>query len=401
MVDCRYSLQAKYINWLVVAKALPILIYILFPGMVGIGVIVDTIISLYVFFQLNKHGFLAKIDGQFYLKLWLAALLLGFLHSIISGLSRGMMVTFVIALLDQVSILFIFSVLDVEYVYLFLKAFIRFFVPLGIFSSFFWEGYLTFDTPHIMTYLTLFAFTLFYWPLRYRCIIIAALVFALMFDASVRSCTLSVIVSLSIAFLFSLWPKNHFVVFPKTVHLALYALPIVFSILGASGKFNVFQALEEQSISFELGGRKHEGGRSTNVDSRTIVYLDAMSNIRDPKTLILGHGPAYLIRSISNVDVFKNGRGRLEAGILNILVFYGLFGCVAFFLLCYKSSSSGLKANNNFCKLVALFVAYKFLFAFIEDPSINFTTYLAMGICLNRNIRDLTDNDILKKINSI
>ena len=355
--------------------------------------------------MLHKYHYLPKLKRIGNVKFWIFALMLGFLQSLLTGMAGGSFVAFLVAFFETFNILFVFSVLNVEYVGYFLKAFVRFFIPLGVFSAIFWDGYLSMDTPHVMVHFAMFAITLFFYPKRYRYFIVGALLFALLIDSSVRSCLLSTAIALFFAIIYKTVNHRLFGSIVRWSHATLYMLPFLLSILGFLGVFNVFQAMEESDSNIELGGKKGDAGRSSTVDSRTVVYADALMNITDAKTLILGHGPAYRIQTFvgfrEGASELLEGRGHMESGILNILIFYGLLGCVAFFFLCHYASSMALKSNNSFVKLIALFVAFKFLYSFIEDASINFTTYLAIGICMNNNIRNLTDKEIKDKLTII
>lgn len=394
---------SRYINLLVFANALPIFIYILFPGTVGIGVGINSIITIYAFTMLWRNGYLLKLKNTIGLKLWLFALSVGFLQSLVTGMKGGSFVAFAIAFLEQLNLLFVFAVLNLRSIAYFLKAFIYIFIPLGVFSAIFWDGYLLMDTPHIMNSLTIFAVTLFFFPPKYRIMIIGALVFAALVDSSVRSCLLSSIVVILLAVIFYFCRKSLYLF--KLIHAGFFFFPFVFSVMGFLGLYNVFEAMENSNIRVESVGKKGTAGRSFIVDSRTLVYKDAIMNIQSVESLLFGQGPAYTIKSFV---AFKGrssetlyGRGHMEAGILNILLFYGLFGCFCFCFFCFSASSLALKSNNSFTKLIALFVAYKFLYIFIEDASINFTTYLAIGICLNNNLRQFTDQQIKKRLSII
>ena len=390
----------RFVNILVFSKTIPILLYILYPGIVGVGAFVDTILTLYAFVGL-KRNHRTKSNCPFSIRLWLFAIALGFFQSLFTSNVESDFATFVLSLLSLLSIFFIFIVYDLKLISFFMKAFLRYFIPLGLFSSFFWDNFLIYDTPHIMSHLALFAIVLFFFPRKYQFYIAGALVYALIIDSSVRACLLTTLVVMSFAICYKIFTNHIFSKIVKLAHLSFYILPLLFIFLGFSGIVNVFEAMENSNTEVSLGGKKGGAGRSSNVDSRTAIYTDVAMNIDNLKTLVIGNGPTYKIKVFTTFgmgsDQYNEGRGSVEVGILNILMFYGMFGCLAFFFLCFYASSNSMKSNNSFIKLIGVFVAYKFMFSFIEDPAINVTTYLAIGICLNGEIRRMSDKDIKKR----
>ena len=98
-------------------------------------------------------------------------------------------------------------------------------------------------------------------------------------------------------------------------------------------------------------------------------------------------------------EIYKEGRRSTESGMLNYIQWGGIVGGMVYFLLFVKASYYGIfKSRNWFCIMLGLWVAYKGLFSFIEDR-ISFSIsslfiFISLGICLNKNIRLMSDEKI-------
>ena len=144
-------------------------------------------------------------------------------------------------------------------------------------------------------------------------------------------------------------------------------------------------------ISISGGGKN----RTYMVDSRTAIYEDVFRSFDDAGGLILGNSPVTKIKTQLNIQNRKNGRNRTESGFLNILYYYGIIGVLCYISLSiYASYLAIFRTNNKLATLVGLYVAFKFLFIFIEEPSITMTTYFAIGLCLNPEFRNMEDEDV-------
>ena len=182
----------------------------------------------------------------------------------------------------------------------------------------------------------------------------------------------------------------------KFIRYALFILPIVLFILGVSGKFNIFEEIADQEVSVTLDNKKNRTDDYL-VDSRTVVYYDVLRSINSPERLIIGQGVIFNIKTVfaEHNSNFESGRKNVEAGLLNILLRYGILGVITFFLLLFVSSGLGINhSNNSMTVLTGIYISFKFLFLFVEEANISISTYLALSICLNPYIRHLTDYDI-------
>ena len=49
--------------------------------------------------------------------------------------------------------------------------------------------------------------------------------------------------------------------------------------------------------------------------------------------------------------------------------------------------------------MTGLYVVFKFMFIFIEEPRISMITYFAIGLCMNPEFREMSDSEIKETLN--
>lgn len=186
----------------------------------------------------------------------------------------------------------------------------------------------------------------------------------------------------------------------KTIlYWALILVPITLFALGTTGAFNIFQYMED-SYSYQTTGSK----RDMFVDSRTAIYDDVFSELSEKEAITWGLGGNGKTRTSltelkdSNYDEkYKYGRPGTESGMLNYIQYSGLIGFFVYGLLLIVGSFRAVfKSNNQLMVLVGLFIAFKFLFSFVEDrigfQPASFYLFLTIGMCYNVKFREM-DND--------
>lgn len=396
------NLDKRYL-WIVIATAIPILIYILFPGKIGIGKLIESFIILLVCINLNKERVLIPLSTYPIVKIWLLILIIGLAHSFfVLPLNSENIRDIVVSALSSIPILFtICTINNINSIRDYQKSFWYIYVPLAVFSHYFWFGYLTSDASHILLPFCFLVVMTPYLNIKSLIILIVLLCVAILQDVSVRSCVISFCFSLLIILVYKCF-NSFFLFWGKLTRHICFLLPLVFCFLGYIGSMNIFEEMQSLEFTSDAGIKKNR----TNVmlDTRTPVYVDVVNAFeQSPEDLFLGKGSVTRIKTTafrSYTDEAHIGRRAVEAGILNILLYYGIVGLLAFFILMYYSSYLGIsKSNNTLCVIAAIYIAYKFFYMFVEDADINITTYLAIGICLNPYIRELSDSDVFALIN--
>ena len=192
------------------------------------------------------------------------------------------------------------------------------------------------------------------------------------------------------------------------MYLALILLPILFFALGVSGVFNVFQYMES-SYSYQT----ERSERDMFVDSRTNIYDDVFSELQDQNAILWGlggngktHTSLTELKNANYGDIYKHGRSGTESGMLNYIQYGGLIGFIIYgLLLSIGSYRAVFKSNNRLMALIGLYVAFKFLFSFVEDrvgfQPHTFYLFLTIGMCYNVKLREMDDDEMTEYIQQV
>ena len=92
--------------------------------------------------------------------------------------------------------------------------------------------------------------------------------------------------------------------------------------------------------------------------------------------------------------------------MLNYIQYGGLIGFILYgLLLVIASYKATFLSNNSFMTSLGLFVAFKFLYSFIEDQIMfnahSFYIFLWVGMCYNKTFREMTNEQIKEYLNKI
>lgn len=385
----------KYYLLSVLAYCIPIVFYIAFPGKVIFASLIRTILLCFVILGMNRQNITLNKYHRTYWLLCLFVVIMGFLHYLFVGDFNRVSVALILSsYLNYFFVIYTLMVNGVDSIKYFLKSFLLILIPVAVLSMIFWDGFESFDVPHIVAPLTIFFCVCPYLPRKQSFFIVSCVVLSVVYDYSVRVCLLTLVVSLILLLGYYLIPKKLFESLLKLSRLLFFSLPIVFLLLAVYCNFNIFQEIENMELSPSVNldaGRKSED-RAINTDSRTAVYLDVVNGVSSISDIIWGKGEVINLKSAWNPD----DRHSTEAGMLNIFLKYGLIGCFVFLLLIWTASYKGLyKSGNYMCKMVAVYLSYRFFLSFVEDPIIDITTFIAIGICVNKEIRRMTDKELL------
>jgi hypothetical protein len=195
----------------------------------------------------------------------------------------------------------------------------------------------------------------------------------------------------------------------KVTTMFCFVCPLIFFILGLSGVFNIFKI----SGDFEYVVSQGDKEQSIAIDSRTGIYEDVLFGLRDNKAYVFGLGANGKVktsliyeRSADYFSKWKNGRNFNESGILNYLQWGGFAGFLVYFLFFAGASYLAVsKSNNWYMKSLGLWVSFKALCSFLGDqPSTSIYYFLiicAVGLCYNRDFRQMSDIQMKKYINQL
>ncbi len=239
-----------------------------------------------------------------------------------------------------------------------------------------------------------------YFRLKYKLFILFVSGFSLFLNLGNRSNLISFIVVFLILILSYLTNKFKikFSLF-KSLWFVFIFFPIFLSAYASATSFNPFKYLEKEN---RILIKNANGEINMTTDSRTTIYLDALSSINSGLELLFGNSPVkkYQTHLAKALKGYDEGRmGGSEAAILNLLQWGGIFYVTIGFLLFYFSSYFAIfQSRNNLIRSVGLYISFRWMYLFIESPlHLNFlwiSVFIAFGICLSKKIREMQDNNL-------
>lgn len=257
---------------------------------------------------------------------------------------------------------------------------------------------------HNASFLNVFILCVPFVKFKWKVIIPLCVLFVVFLDLDRRSIMVNnVFPFLLIAFL----PFVKRKVIKSIILACLILLPIVFGYLAFKGTFNIFEYMNDVTYSVSTDSR------SLLTDSRSSIYEDVFGELKKNNRYAVGLGcngktETSLSSLVSSdyVSIYKYGRPSTESGMLNYIQYGGMIGCVLYGLLLLIASYKAIyKSNNAFILLLGLFVAFKFLYSFIEDQIMynahSFYIFLWIGMCYNKTFRQMSDTEIKVYLNRI
>lgn len=233
--------------------------------------------------------------------------------------------------------------------------------------------------------------------LKKRTIIISLiLLFVVLYGAIyVEDMNRSSIVKYAIAFILAFVPVFKTLVktwMLKLVRIACFSVPCVLIYLAILGDYNVF-AENEESHSLE----------DFYTDTRTGVYTEALTSAVENDYVLMGRTPARGYDSLFQEKRTGDTERSSEVSIVNIFTWYGLIGVVLYTLLFWWIVGKGLfDSKNIYIKCIALYLCFRYLFAWIEDfnslDASNITLWIMMSMCLIPHYREMSDKEFRTNI---
>ena len=240
---------------------------------------------------------------------------------------------------------------------------------------------------------------------RYRVLLLFFTAIVFVADLGARSNVIKFAIPAIILFLYYFRDYlSNFVL--EIARLVLIITPIVLFILGVTGVFNVFHTtdyLGEQNITkTAYDGTQYE--ENLAGDTRTFIYEEVITSALKNDYWIFGRTPARGNDSASfGADSFaltkRYERIANEVGIANVFTWMGLVGVVLYLLVFFRASFLAVNRSNNiYAKMLGIYVAFRWLFSWIEDVN-NFTLnyfmlWIMIGMCFSASFRLMTDYEV-------
>ncbi len=191
----------------------------------------------------------------------------------------------------------------------------------------------------------------------------------------------------------------------KIASIFSYLAPLYFLYAGITGQYNIFNP-DNKNTGYSVGNNEDEYKELT-ADTRTMLYKEVLLSMSRKNSFIFGEGAAATYQS-EIFSYFGDDRGRYgaEVGFLNTLLYSGIIGVLLYGLILFSASYFAMYHSNNYlCKMLSLFVSFRWILFFIEDITrydLNYYfLWIAIGLCLSNDFRSLSDNSIKKYFNVV
>ena len=235
--------------------------------------------------------------------------------------------------------------------------------------------------------------------------ILAMVIFVIFVDFTARSNVLKFGIPLILSLLY------YFRVFLSItlyefIRKLLFILPLLFLYLAIYLNFNVFK-MDEYIKGDYVEMRTNEKGKKEEdnliADSRSFMYKEGFLTAQYYDSWWIGRSPArgVISEQFGEDDMNKRGeRVSNEMAIANIFNWTGIVGVILYFLVFYKATYLSInKSNNDFSKILGLYMAFRWTYAWVEDANYfsmtNFFIWFMLGLCYSPVFRNM-DNRALK-----
>lgn len=167
-----------------------------------------------------------------------------------------------------------------------------------------------------------------------------------------------------------------------------------------------FILVQQSIVTGESAIKKYLSSSSDDelsIDTRTFVYMELYADLDNENKLLIGKGAngRYYSDYFSQVEGDSAIRLNIEVGVLGLLL-KGGYIAVILNLIVFISAIwlAFFKAKNTYVLGLGYILLVHLVLLFLENV-INFSIYnfliwVVTGLCLSKNIRDLTNHQVLK-----
>lgn len=184
--------------------------------------------------------------------------------------------------------------------------------------------------------------------------------------------------------------------------------PFLFLGLAITGTFNIFEIEKELGLEDKYMMETSVEDRdevSALADTRTFLYAEEIESSIVGDYYIWGNTPARGYLSLAfgldtdeDLGTKRGERQSCEVSILNVFNYFGLVGCLLYFIIFITASYQAIyNSENRYIKVIGLYVAFRWLFGFVEDFSrfdLNMMfLWFMIGMCYSKRFRQRTDEE--------
>lgn len=243
-------------------------------------------------------------------------------------------------------------------------------------------------------------------PFKVKILIAVFSVWVICADFSARSN----VIKFSIPFmLFVIYWMRGSVIMVKFLEIFRWVLmvaPFILFFLAVADIFNPFN-MDKYIGGHHVEVKKNPDGEvveeSLTADTRTFLYVEVLNTAKNNNSWIIGRSPARGTETEWFADVAEvTGRKERpwnEAAILNVFIWTGIVGLILYMAVFFRASYLAInKSNNVFCKMMGIFIAFRWLYAWVEDGNLytisTIFLWVMIGVCLSSSFRSMTDDEM-------
>ena len=267
------------------------------------------------------------------------------------------------------------------------------------------------------SYLIPISFFLLFFPYlskKWKVVILLFSIFLVFIDLDARSTAIKFTFAFLLSFLFYFKSLIKFKILNLLI-ICSFSIPFLLLLLGITGVFNVFKM--DKYIKGDLSEKVIINNEviisDLKSDTRTFLYKEVITSAIKNKYVLIGRTPARGNESeafgIHAAEELKTGRYERygnEVSILNIFTWMGIVGVVLYLLVFFKAALLAIsKSNSNFLRILGIYVTFRWIYAWVEDPSVfninNILLWIVIAICYSEQFRNMSDTDFKNWLNSI
>lgn len=178
-----------------------------------------------------------------------------------------------------------------------------------------------------------------------------------------------------------------------------FLCPLVLLVLAVTGSFNVFDIGESTGASDVEIQNSTDGVDNLGADTRSFIYVEEFLSAVNHGYLIQGRSVArgYESPFFGADDPSNRGeREDSEVGILNTFNYFGIVGVIVTLVVFLGAVVSVFrKAKGKILYFFAIYVGYRWLWSFVEDPQFfNLNTiclWISISMCYSPLFNNMTD----------
>lgn len=367
----------------------------------GIKLFLVFLLILLAFNSRLKSFLSSSLDRIPYLKLFFLYTIIILVHSIIIADSYEkwrylITVFFPMLLLPFISRLF----QNIKVLGVFVEILLKFCIPLS-FLFIILENNLRLENNQYVYYSNFLYFLILIIPFistKWKILVISVSIFSFIFNLDNRANLLNILVGYSFIFIYQFKYIRFFIY--KYLRLIFFLIPFVFISGAFLFNFNIWQYM---SSGEQLSLQTESKDVTFLQDSRTGIYLDIYNHLnKNEWSWIFGASAVAVHDTIlaESHEGYSEGRmGGSESGFLSFLLFGGIVYVFLYFLLNYYASKRAIgKFNNGFMHMLAAYIAFRWMFTFIENPmGFQFSwiiNFMLIGLCYNINLSSISTYDL-------